>query len=126
MSADRCKETVYPNDRYGSFHGYRCTRKAVCDGYCKTHAKIDKTKGVQKYIIKYDKIEKVLVNQETDKFMWVNGWKQQKVPLFDSFQSAKDALIGMLLEKMNHIHRDYLDAQEYYEKAKTITEVISK
>ena len=35
--SERCKETVYPNERYGAFHGHQCTRKAVKDGYCKIH-----------------------------------------------------------------------------------------
>ena len=34
---ERCKETVYPNEKYGAFHGHQCTRKAVKDGYCKIH-----------------------------------------------------------------------------------------
>jgi len=37
----QCVEKVYPNDKYGSFHGYRCTRDGTVerDGkwYCKTH-----------------------------------------------------------------------------------------
>ena len=35
--SERCKETVYPNEKYGAFHGHQCTRKAVKDGYCKIH-----------------------------------------------------------------------------------------
>ena len=34
---ERCKETVYPKDRWGAFHGYGCQRYAVKDGYCKQH-----------------------------------------------------------------------------------------
>jgi len=33
----QCKETVYPQERWGSFHGYRCTRNVWKDDYCKTH-----------------------------------------------------------------------------------------
>jgi ferric-dicitrate binding protein FerR (iron transport regulator) len=36
-----CSETVYPRDRYGSFHGYPCTKKVTVerDGkpYCSIH-----------------------------------------------------------------------------------------
>jgi len=34
---DRCKERVYPNEKWGSFHPYRCQRKAWKDDYCKQH-----------------------------------------------------------------------------------------
>jgi hypothetical protein len=34
---ERCKETVYPNETYGAFHGHQCTRNVWKDGYCKTH-----------------------------------------------------------------------------------------
>lgn len=37
MSDDRCKETVYPNERWGSFHPHACHRNAWRDGYCKQH-----------------------------------------------------------------------------------------
>ena len=40
-SEKRCVQLVYPNDRWGSFHGYQCSKIGVIqrDGkwYCKTH-----------------------------------------------------------------------------------------
>lgn len=33
----RCKQTVYPNDRWGAFHPHQCSFKEVKDGYCKIH-----------------------------------------------------------------------------------------
>ena len=32
--SERCKEQVWPA---GEWHGHQCTRKAIKDGYCKTH-----------------------------------------------------------------------------------------
>ena len=37
ITTTKCKETVYPKERWGSFHGYRCTRNVWKDDYCKTH-----------------------------------------------------------------------------------------
>jgi len=34
---EKCKATVYPKERYGSFHGHRCHRFEWKDGYCKQH-----------------------------------------------------------------------------------------
>lgn len=34
---ERCKESVYPSDRDGSFYPHQCERKAWKDGYCKQH-----------------------------------------------------------------------------------------
>ena len=34
---EKCKEIVYPSDRYGAFHPGQCSRRAVKDGYCKQH-----------------------------------------------------------------------------------------
>ena len=34
---ERCKQTVYPNDRWGAFHPHQCSKFATKDGYCKTH-----------------------------------------------------------------------------------------
>ena len=33
----RCKETVYPNERWGSFYPHQCEKKIWKDGYCKIH-----------------------------------------------------------------------------------------
>ena len=32
-----CKREVYPNERWGAFHPYQCSRKIWKDGYCKIH-----------------------------------------------------------------------------------------
>ncbi len=37
MSEDQCKAKATPNDRFGSFHKYQCTRKPWKDGFCKQH-----------------------------------------------------------------------------------------
>jgi len=37
MNEDRCKEQVFPRDRYGSFHPHQCERKAVEKGFCRQH-----------------------------------------------------------------------------------------
>ena len=33
----KCKEKVYPNERFGSFHPHRCRRNVWQDGYCRIH-----------------------------------------------------------------------------------------
>jgi len=33
----QCKETVYPQEKWGSFHGHRCIRNVWKDDYCKIH-----------------------------------------------------------------------------------------
>ncbi len=37
MKKEKCKEKVYPNERWGSFHPHRCKNNAWKDGYCKQH-----------------------------------------------------------------------------------------
>ena len=37
MDETRCKETVYPNETWGSFHGHQCRHKTWQDGYCRVH-----------------------------------------------------------------------------------------
>ncbi len=37
MDTSKCKKTVYPNDRWGAFHGHQCHRKVWKDGFCKQH-----------------------------------------------------------------------------------------
>lgn len=37
MEAERCKERVFPNERWGVFHPHQCSRRAVKDGFCKIH-----------------------------------------------------------------------------------------
>lgn len=53
MSKDKCKQTVYSKERYGSLRGYQCSRKAVQDGYCKQHhpdnVKVRQEQNMQKY-----------------------------------------------------------------------------
>ena len=49
-----CKETVYPNDRWGSFHPHRCTRKAAKDGFCKMHHPDSVSERRQKSMDRYE------------------------------------------------------------------------
>jgi hypothetical protein len=37
MDSTRCQERVYPNERWGSFHGHQCKFKVWKDCYCKKH-----------------------------------------------------------------------------------------
>jgi hypothetical protein len=41
MKKENCSVTVYPTDRFGSFHGYQCHKKATVERegkkYCKIH-----------------------------------------------------------------------------------------
>ncbi len=37
MDGKKCKETVYPNERWGSFHPHQCHKNIWKDGYCKQH-----------------------------------------------------------------------------------------
>ncbi len=37
MIDTKCKESVIPKERWGSFHKYQCTRNIWKDGYCKIH-----------------------------------------------------------------------------------------
>lgn len=37
MNEEKCSQTVYPNELWGSFHGHQCMRKIWKDGFCKTH-----------------------------------------------------------------------------------------
>jgi hypothetical protein len=65
---NQCSATVYPNDRWGSFHGYRCNKKAVVerDGkfYCKVHDPEYKAKKQAEASARFDMI------YETRKTQW--------------------------------------------------------
>jgi Zn-dependent M32 family carboxypeptidase len=37
MDPTKCKEKVYPSERWGSFHGHQCHKNIWKDGYCKQH-----------------------------------------------------------------------------------------
>ena len=37
MDETRCKKHVYPQERWGSFHGHQCHRKVWKDGFCRQH-----------------------------------------------------------------------------------------
>jgi Skp family chaperone for outer membrane proteins len=37
LDEKRCKQTVIPNDKWGSFHPHQCNRAVVKDGFCKQH-----------------------------------------------------------------------------------------
>lgn len=37
LNTDKCQKIVYPNERWGSFHGYQCTKSLWKDGFCKVH-----------------------------------------------------------------------------------------
>lgn len=37
IDESRCRATVYPNDKWGVFHGHQCSRKMWRDRYCKQH-----------------------------------------------------------------------------------------
>lgn len=63
MNDKKCCATVYPKERYGSFHGYSCTRKASVerDGkfYCKTHDPEERKKREEKSLEQYKEKQKV-------------------------------------------------------------------
>jgi len=35
--SEKCKERVFPNDKWGAFYPHRCNFNAVKDGYCTIH-----------------------------------------------------------------------------------------
>lgn len=58
----RCCKTVYPNERYGSFHGHQCSNKGVIERngklYCTIHDPVRVDKQDKERQKKWDEIIK--------------------------------------------------------------------
>lgn len=117
----QCLELVY---RPHMFRASRCFRKATHGDYCKQHAPIDKTVGAPKFMIEYGKIRKVIVNRETDAFMWIDGnnCKQTKKPLFDTFEQAKEVFCKQLADKCGINHEEWMQSVKDYQFAVCLEE----
>ncbi len=37
INKERCKQSVYPNDRWGAYHPHQCCKRVWKDEFCKTH-----------------------------------------------------------------------------------------
>ena len=61
MDPKKCKETVYPKEQWGIFHGYQCTRNIWRDGYCRQHHPDTKT-----------------ARDEARRKAWDEKWEQRK------------------------------------------------
>jgi len=71
MNTHKCEATVYPKERWGTLHGYQCTRKIWKDGYCKIHhpdsVKVRRKKSMERYEENKKKSDWYLLNEANKK-----------------------------------------------------------
>lgn len=55
MAKDTCKQTVYPNERRGSFYPHSCKKPIWKDGFCKVHHPDSQEKRAEESRIRFEK-----------------------------------------------------------------------